>query len=281
MRGNGLSASTYVAVADLDPRTADALLAELRERGVAAYAADSPDPGPRGRVDRLYVDAAAEDVVRTLIDEELSRPLEPGDDPSHDPGGPGHDPGGPGHDPGGPGGSDWPSEDLAVDSAYIDSAFIDSAFADIVADFNRGPGTQVGAWPADEDLDQPEQPGLGRPASDAASGSDSSAGSTGATRSYLGWDDLLRPEPAAAPDPEERYVPPPPPPLPHADLRTRIAWAAVLGGPSVLFAAGILGWHLNDMVLLLAAVAFLGGFVALVARLKDRPDDETDDGAVI
>ena len=47
MRGNGLSAEAYVAVADLDPGTADALLAALRDRGVAAYAAASPDPADR------------------------------------------------------------------------------------------------------------------------------------------------------------------------------------------------------------------------------------------
>ena len=49
MRGNGLSADAYVAVADLDPGTADALLAALRDRGVAAYAAASPEPVPDGR----------------------------------------------------------------------------------------------------------------------------------------------------------------------------------------------------------------------------------------
>jgi len=34
------------------------------------------------------------------------------------------------------------------------------------------------------------------------------------------------------------------------------------------------------LMMLAAAVAFLGGFVALVARLGDRPDDD-DDGAVV
>ena len=83
MRGNGLQAETYVAVADLDPRTADVLLAELRERGVAAYAADSPDPGPGGPVDRLYVDAEAEEQVRSMIDDQRGPEAarSPGDDP--------------------------------------------------------------------------------------------------------------------------------------------------------------------------------------------------------
>ena len=235
MRGNGLQAETYVAVADLDPRTADVLLAELRERGVAAYAADSPDPGPGGPVDRLYVDAEAEEQARSLIDDQRAPLATPGDDP-------------------------------------LDAASIDSAFADIVAGFNLTSDRQLGAWSAVEELDGPP----------AAPGVPGVPGvPTSGTGSYTGWADLLRPEPAPAPEPEERYVPPPPPPLPRADLRTRVAWAAVLGGPAVLFTAGILGWHLDDYVLLLAAVAFLAGFVALVAGLKDRDDEDGDDGAVV
>ena len=232
MRGNGLQAETYVAVADLDPRTADVLLAELRERGVAAYAADSPDPGPGGPVDRLYVDAEAEEQVRSMIDDQRAPQATPGDDP-------------------------------------LDAASIDSAFADIVAGFHQTSDRQLGAWPTDEDLDGPSTvpPGPAAPAL--------------GTGAYTGWEDLLRPEPAPAAEPEERYVPPPPPPLPRGDLRTRVAWAAVLGGPAVLFTAGILGWHLDDYVLLLAAVAFLAGFVALVAGLKDRDDEDGDDGAVV
>lgn len=252
MRGNGLQAENYVAVADLDPRTADVLLAELRDRGVAAYAADSPDPGPSGAVDRLYVDATAEHQVRSMIDDQLGTIPDAG----------------------------------AVPPADADAAFYDSAFADIVAGFHQSPGRQLGSWSASEDIDAPEAPG---PPDDASAGSEPPAATgvtgTAAARSYTGWDDLLRPEPPAPdplPDPEDRYVPPPPPPLPKVDLRTRIAWACVVGGPGVLFAAAILGWQLSSMQLLLAAVAFLGGFVALVARLKDRDDDgDGDDGAVV
>jgi hypothetical protein len=55
----------------------------------------------------------------------------------------------------------------------------------------------------------------------------------------------------------------------------------VLGGPALLFIAVLLGWHLADWVMLAAAVSFLGGFVALVARLGEGPDDPDDDGAVV
>ena len=99
--------------------------------------------------------------------------------------------------------------------------------------------------------------------------------------SGIGWEDLLRPAPAAEPDPETGYVPPPHLRSRSASLGTRAAWAAVLGGPALLFLAVLLGWHLADWVMLAAAVSFLGGFVALVARLGDRPDDPDDDGAVV
>ena len=97
----------------------------------------------------------------------------------------------------------------------------------------------------------------------------------------MGWEDLLRPLPVPEPEPEPGYVPPPPPPLPHPSMGTRVAWAAVLGGPALLFLAVLLGWHLADWVMLAAALSFLGGFVALVARLGDGPDDPDDDGAVV
>ena len=249
MRGNGLSAAAYVAVADLDPQTADALLDALRDRGVAAYAAASPDPDPAGQesdVDRLYVDVAAVEEARALIAAglsaaELSEVLGPDDSPHDD------------------------SE--AADAAGLD---FDAEFAAIVAGFHDASAPRT--WPEGEDLAaRPEPPAPPGPPSQP--------------RPYTGWDDLLRPAPPAdavpEPDAEERYVPPPPPPLPRGDPRTWAAWVAVLGGPLVLFTAVLLGWQLDDWVMLLAAVSFLVGFVALVARLGDRPDDEDDDGAVV
>jgi hypothetical protein len=253
MRGNGLSADHYVAVADLDSRTADLLLAQLRARGVAAYAADSPDRAPGGPVDRLYVDAAAEGEARSMIDEQLAS---------------------------GAGDTSSTGSTTAPSGPDID---FDSAFADIVAGFHQaagGPETAVGRWSADEDLDQP--PSGGDASSEAGAGS---APPSGVSSSYVGWDDVLRPDPPAPapqPDPEERYVPPPPPPLPRGDLRAWVAWGCVVGGPALLFAAAIFSWSLDPLILLGAVVAFLGGFVALVARLKDRPDDDGgDDGAVV
>ena len=74
-RDNGLRCANYAPVADLDPRVVDALLAALREEGIAAYA--SPTPAATGGamelrlpsrpIDRLWVDdtqvARAKDLV--------------------------------------------------------------------------------------------------------------------------------------------------------------------------------------------------------------------------
>jgi hypothetical protein len=269
VRGNGLSASAYVAVADLDPGTADALLAALRDRGVAAYAAASPEPVPDGDTDRLYVDVAAVEQARALITIELRV----GDDDTID--------------------------DLAIDHLELvetrgpdrgaqpddlDDLDMDAEFAAIVAAFHSSAGG-TGEWPASEDLGgadgwEPDGPLTGQVGSSPA-GDDRPAGPGTPGATAIGWEDLLRPLPAPEPEPEPGYVPPPPPPLPETSLGTRFAWAAVLGGPALLFAAVLLGWHLADWVMLAAALAFLGGFVALVARLGDRPDDPDDDGAVV
>ena len=74
MRGNGLSADAYVAVADLDPGTADALLAgAARPRGRRLRRRVARAGAGRGHVDRLYVDVAAVEQARALIDRRARR----------------------------------------------------------------------------------------------------------------------------------------------------------------------------------------------------------------
>lgn len=72
MRGNGLTAASYVAIADLDAGSADAALATLRDAGIAAYVASLPPVAPGAALDRLHVDASAEARARALV-----RPLSP------------------------------------------------------------------------------------------------------------------------------------------------------------------------------------------------------------
>lgn len=76
MRTNGLTASAYRPVADLDPLVAESLLADLASRGVAAYTKPVETPTTVGldgvdfRVrlkERLYVDARAPHDIDSLI----------------------------------------------------------------------------------------------------------------------------------------------------------------------------------------------------------------------
>lgn len=227
MRGNGLTAAQYAALADLPPDDASAALVRLAGHRVAAYAHPAP---ARPGVDRLYVDADATDQARQVL------------------------------------------ADLLHPAGTADRAEVETAFADIVAGFADTAADPVPRWPTVEDLDAPRS---------APSGDD--AASSRVVRSARGWDvPDAEPEPAPEPvDPDDRFVPPPPPPLPETDAGTRFAWAAVVSGPALLLAAAVTGWQPPQWMLGLAAVGFVGGFVALVARLKDRPDDDPDGGAVV
>ncbi|GLW10521.1 hypothetical protein Misp01_56490 [Microtetraspora sp. NBRC 13810] len=96
-------------------------------------------------------------------------------------------------------------------------------------------------------------------------------------------DDEGKPAGAEGED-EGHYEPPPPPPLPKADPSTKIAWAALFGGPAYLLLAAMFGWQLHGWALFAAVAAFIGGFVALVVRMGDGgpPNDSGwDDGAVL
>jgi hypothetical protein len=74
-RDNGLRCAGYVALGDLDPRVADAMLEALRDHGIAAYV--TPTPGTRGGylevrlpaelTNRLFVDGSKLAQARELV----------------------------------------------------------------------------------------------------------------------------------------------------------------------------------------------------------------------
>jgi hypothetical protein len=77
-RDNGLRCAGYVAVGDLDPRVADALLDTLRNEGIAAYVTPSPRTQggwleisqPGQLTDRLYADSDRADRAGELLTQE-------------------------------------------------------------------------------------------------------------------------------------------------------------------------------------------------------------------
>ena len=86
-RDNGLRCANYAPVADLDPRVVDALLAALREEGIAAYAAPTPATTggamelrlPSRPIDRLWVDDTQVARAKALVDRESSEVPAPAD----------------------------------------------------------------------------------------------------------------------------------------------------------------------------------------------------------
>jgi hypothetical protein len=78
----------------------------------------------------------------------------------------------------------------------------------------------------------------------------------------------------------DRFEPPIPPPLPRpADRVAKAAWAGAIGGPVAVVAGWAFG--LGSWVSGIGLVAFIAGFATLVARMKDRRDDDGNDGAVV
>ncbi|WP_254897726.1 hypothetical protein [Kitasatospora sp. NA04385] len=90
---------------------------------------------------------------------------------------------------------------------------------------------------------------------------------------------------APAEDPDEgHFVPPEPPPLPAADTTAKFAWLAVLGGPALLLFDAVVWHEVSGWPAWVGLLSFLGGFGTLVARMKDRDEDEPEDpngGAVV
>ena len=93
------------------------------------------------------------------------------------------------------------------------------------------------------------------------------------------------PRPPASPVPalaeeDEHYVPPPPPPLPRPAPERLLAWVGLFGVPLMVLVAVVLGIAFPTWLAMLLLGWFVGGFVFLVATMRDRPDDP-DDGAVV
>ncbi len=156
----------------------------------------------------------------------------------------------------------------------------EAAWAQIVAAYGDEPEVGPGGWPDDaarNGEEDPSKPGASSPVDD---------GIPVIPRNFV----VGAPEPPGPRDyeladeeDEGHFEPPEPPPLPQGDVTTRFAWIAVLGGPLLLLGFVLFQEPLTWWATVLGIGGFLGGFATLIARMKDR-DDEDDDphgGAVV
>ncbi|MEU8225178.1 hypothetical protein [Kribbella sp. NPDC048915] len=166
----------------------------------------------------------------------------------------------------------------AVDQArpVIDRSTEDAEWESLVEQFSKpsAPGHDgadpVPRWPVSEDVDDKYEPLIDVPA-----GLD--------VEDRPAADEEEAPPPKRrADDPHDHYVPPEPPRGPRLDWISRLAWLGLIGGPLLLIAAALLDFG-TGRITTLAVAGFIGGFLTLVFRMKDRlpPDDRGDDGAVV
>lgn len=276
-RDNGLVAAEYAAAGDVDPRVGEHLLDVLALRGIAAYLQPAADLHPITRTttlparptDRLFVDRVHLDTARAFV-----RQLTAGEvDVDEAPG-----------DAGGAGPS------------------IDEQFAAIVAGYDRD--AEAGAWPESENL----SPGPLTTAGDEPDvDTDTTSRPADTARTLRRWQDsTIRPDSWRAPtddrglldgidepdfgadgfegEEEEGYTPPPPPPLPRIAPAAIIAVLAIIAGVIVFFNPGLLPVD-GTVAMVFGFCGILGGFVALIWRLRPGDDDDDhwdpNDGAVV
>jgi hypothetical protein len=230
-RDNGLDATLWSPLRDVDPRVGEHLLDVLHVVGIGAYLEPSADVGPYTRtvflpsppLDRLFVDRSRRAEARAVVDEHLphaaeATPVEPAGGALH--------------------------ERASVRREFDENLDEDAEWARIVSAFEAEHG---------------------RPAVDG--------------------------EPATPPPPaphetaildlpDEHYEPPPPPPLPAPAPASLYAVLLVVAGVILVGAPSVLRLS-TDMGLILGVAAIAGGVALLVSRMRDRADDDGDDGAVV
>jgi hypothetical protein len=79
---------------------------------------------------------------------------------------------------------------------------------------------------------------------------------------------------------DDHYTPPPPPPLPRLAAPT-LGGMALLAASILLLSLGGLFGLPTDLTMFLGVAGVLVGSWILIMRLRDRPDEDDDDGAVI
>jgi hypothetical protein len=164
----------------------------------------------------------------------------------------------------------------------------EAAWAALIAAYDTDPEPGTQAWPEAENVPEPRagagaagSSGDGEPDADAGPEADGKAGPTrpplpGSPRSIVIHPVIQGPRDFELADDDEdaHYVPPEPPPLPEADVTTKFAWLAVLGGPLLLLGFVLFQIELTWWAITVGVGGFLGGFSTLVARMRTGEDDD-------
>jgi hypothetical protein len=232
-RDNGLDASLWSPLRDVDPRIGEHLLDLLEAVGIAAYLEPSSDVEPYTRSvslpsppsDRLFVDRARRAEARTVVDQHVPAGAE-GAAPV-------------------PEKRPEPVERTVVRRDLDEEA----EWAAIVAAYQAESGTPTAAEPPSAPPDPPVQ----RP---------------------------VQHEVPILDLPDEHYEPPPPPPLPVPAPASLYAVLLVAFGLLLVGAPGVLRLS-TDVGLILGVASIAGGVAMLVSRMRDRSDDDGDEGAVV
>ena len=286
-RDNGLHATEWGALVDLDPRLSDTLLDSLAAEGVPAFVEPALDVDsytrattlPKRPLDRLWVDPSQADLARACVAAEvtdLAALLEPGTSPAGlvrpvprtaaarvlPP-------------PELPTAAVSPVSPPTGGDALPDD---DELFRQIVAGYSAEVQDPVPRWPVAEDLSEDTAEGTsGAPSPDTPRRRRTDRAETEPVEPLPSWV-----EPAALED-DGHYVPPPPPKVGLPRLRTLGGAALVVLGFVALFLPGLVGLTDDSLSLLLGMVCIVGGTALLVLSMRDAPptDSGPDDGAVV
>jgi hypothetical protein len=253
-RGNGLRASRYAVLVEIEESLGDPLLVALAERKIAAYVVPASGPGGATRL-ILHVDALRRIPAGIVL---AGLTPAPAGERSADP------------EPA----TQQPESRSADDLADHAAAAEDAAFAEIVAGFDRVPDQRT--WPDAEDIPTPPltppAPTFGPPPLADRRVSPPTGGSP--------------PRPDGDQDADQdaeadHYSPPPLPRLDPPSRATRWALLALAVGIALLLLPTLFELGHRTSLDIAGVLCVVGAAGVLLTRLRDRSPDDPDDGAVV
>lgn len=247
-RDNGLEASTFRPLRDVDPRVGEHLLDVLRDAGIAAYLDPTSDvdavtrsialPSPPS--DRLYVDRAQTDQATTLLHDydrhpDLVEPLQADTSPTAGAG---------------------PALGSPALTSSAGSSPEDAQWCELIAAYEKDHGRLGDTLTEDFDHAAEHNAQARAAAGLAATEADEAAE-------------------------EEHYEPPPPPPLPILSRSAAYALVLLIGGALLLVAPGVIGLS-GELGFVFGVLGIASGVGMLVWRMREGPQyEDPDDGAVV